>query len=69
MLGDLSVLEAEEIGGREHELIVGRRPSLIGAVLGAGPLHPRHDPVAVGHDLLDLGVVVRERDAADRARA
>ena len=49
-----------KIGRGEAELVMRGRPPLIGAIIGAGKLHPRHNPIALGDHLQNLGMVIRK---------
>lgn len=60
MLGDLTVLKAEEVGRREVELVAAGGASEEWAVLRSCPVRPRHDLVADGKDFLDLAMIIAE---------
>src|SRR5689334_22378526 len=60
MLGDLAVGDAEEIGRVEAELVMRGRPPVKRTIIGAGKLHPRHDPVALGDHLQNFGMIIRK---------
>src|SRR5581483_8254525 len=60
MLGELAVLDAEEIGRGEAQLVAGGGAAEERAVLRAGPDDADGEPVAFGHHLVDLGVIVAE---------
>src|SRR5579862_9892430 len=59
-LSDLSVFNPIEVGGRKYELVAGRRPAIVRAVVGAGPSYAHRDYVAFRHDILNLPVIVAE---------
>jgi hypothetical protein len=59
-LSDLSVFDTEEIGSRKDELVAGRRPTFVRAVVGAGPFYARHHLVAFRHEILNLPVIIAE---------